>query len=1524
MSTRTPILLATLFLGAAMAPPRVRAEQPVTVSFAESFAGSDFAPPVVAIGLRAATPREPAGAVDVVVLVDTSASQIGTQRERTSEALGGILEKARASDRFWIAAVDVDCAPLGEGFAAAGSPATRDAVKALAARTPLGSTDIVTVLDAAADLFTGPAAGRAIVYIGDGPGLNGIDAADFFALQEKLRTKRIAVSSVGIGDQVNWPCLAALANATGGMLLVPDEAAAARDAGARLGALAIAPVLWPEDVVLSAKTPAANYRGLPGRLPPLRADRDSILLVGGLLEDGRLDFSVASPAEDPAARSAVVEIPTVDARQENAYLGELFRNAFPTNGVFLPLLGREGLDLARTTIRTEAAQLATLSKQAAATGAHESALRLAVAALRRDPDNVDAALVHTVARKGLEQAEMPVALNRQAADADDAPVAEAPVAGDALEQLPAPSADPRPLPPARDVTHDPEELAEFNRLRKVRAQQLEQETAVRLRNARQLMAADPDQARTDLKDLQRSVQASDDLDAAMRDRLLRQIEVSVRESIVRSREKAERDLATERARAIGRERMRLDEDLRRREDRIKQLTERYNALVEEGIRIGYDRAERYPVVLGDNTRQFYDTVTRNEPPTTVFNEAERLPGEQLMEEAPELFANHPVPMTARVLARKAFVEARIRDYDAENVRTKRDIERGFMDCLHQVDIAAIPMPDEPPIIYPNAARWREITKLREKYKSVDLANPGSNEQKIYDALGKPVQNFEFTETPLRDVIAQIQDAQGIPVQIDTKAFEDAGLDLEAPVTKNVSGISLRSALRLLLGDLDLTYLVKDEVLMITTKDKAAETMVVKVYPVADLVIPVNPQGGVNPFQTGGGLGGAGGINSGQGGGLGGGGGMMGGGIGGGGGGMFQISDARDRIGQTGKAGSPPAERTAAKPEPFTAPAETGPESDAGDTGLPTDVVEATNLRGAIARYLAANPAAAQKTADATNASAGPRRDERDLALRLARLRVSAADLGKEGRYDHAAELISAAIAAGHAEPWMYEALAMALEAAGKPKAEVERALLSAADFSASATDLLSLANYLARFGSLKQAIRICKQVTRLDPANREAFAIGMSLAARADDVPSLRWACAGVLAHEWPADQRDVAARAARLAKTTIEKLRQAGKAEEAAAFQAAIDEALVRDLEVEISWNGDADIDLLVEEPPGTVCSQAASRSTSGGTLLGDAAVAADPANATQRERYVAAQAFPGHYRILVRRAVGKVAADTLTAEMTLHKGTDREQKIKRQVPLGADEILLTVDLPEGRRREPLLDAQVAQDVAVQQNIGRAILAQQLAGIDDPAAAASLSRSRSGGGAPGVPGLPFGRGGATGYQPVISTLPEGTNVSAMAVVSADRRYVRATVTPLFSGIGQVTQFNFSGGGARGGGGGGMGGGGMGGGGMGGGGMGGGMGGGGMGGGGMGGMGGGGMGGGGMGGMGGGGMGMCWVAREVYGPTDPRWLLFRAWLLADAPTWLVDLYARHGETAAAWIHDKPAVKAALRVLMDRAIATQAR
>lgn len=66
----------------------------------------------------------------------------------------------------------------------------------------------------------------------------------------------------------------------------------------------------------------------------------------------------------------------------------------------------------------------------------------------------------------------------------------------------------------------------------------------------------------------------------------------------------------------------------------------------------------------------------------------------------------------------------------------------------------------------------------------------------------------------------------------------------------------------------------------------------------------------------------------------------------------------------------------------------------------------------------------------------------------------------------------------------------------------------------------------------------------------------------------------------------------------------------------------------------------------------------------------------------------------------------------------------------------------------------------------------------------------------------------------------------------------------------------------------------------------------------------------------------CWVARAVYGETDPRWLQFRSWLTTDAPRWLRDLYAARGEAFAGWIEDKPVAKAAVRLLMDGAIATR--
>ena len=63
----------------------------------------------------------------------------------------------------------------------------------------------------------------------------------------------------------------------------------------------------------------------------------------------------------------------------------------------------------------------------------------------------------------------------------------------------------------------------------------------------------------------------------------------------------------------------------------------------------------------------------------------------------------------------------------------------------------------------------------------------------------------------------------------------------------------------------------------------------------------------------------------------------------------------------------------------------------------------------------------------------------------------------------------------------------------------------------------------------------------------------------------------------------------------------------------------------------------------------------------------------------------------------------------------------------------------------------------------------------------------------------------------------------------------------------------------------------------------------------------------------------CWVARAAFGATDIRWLIFRAWLLDDAPSWFRSLYLRHGEAAGRWLAGKPRARGIVRAMMMPAV-----
>jgi hypothetical protein len=109
--------------------------------------------------------------------------------------------------------------------------------------------------------------------------------------------------------------------------------------------------------------------------------------------------------------------------------------------------------------------------------------------------------------------------------------------------------------------------------------------------------------------------------------------------------------------------------------------------------------------------------------------------------------------------------------------------------------------------------------------------------RIKQALAHPLisAGMEFTDTSLEEVVSQLQDDYQMPIQLDLPALDNAGLGPDEPLTISLRGISLRSALRLLLKQIQLTYIIQDEVLIITTPEEAEAQLSVCVYDVGDLI-----------------------------------------------------------------------------------------------------------------------------------------------------------------------------------------------------------------------------------------------------------------------------------------------------------------------------------------------------------------------------------------------------------------------------------------------------------------------------------------------------------------------------------------------------------------------------------------------------------------------------------------------------------------------------------------------------------------
>ncbi|TXT33036.1 MAG: hypothetical protein FD138_1976, partial [Planctomycetota bacterium] len=258
------------------------------------------------------------------------------------------------------------------------------------------------------------------------------------------------------------------------------------------------------------------------------------------------------------------------------------------------------------------------------------------------------------------------------------------------------------------------------------------------------------------------------------------------------------------------------------------------------------------------------------------NDAAYIEAEAAAEAAQQMKPNSGVSSAARFNTEASFqlnMAFRLRNLRAEK----------FLKTLEQVELSHVPFPDEPPVLFPAPEVWKALSERRKQYASVDLHKSSKAEERISAQLDKPT-DIDFQDQPLTDVISYLADFHNIPIIIDNEALTEEGIATDTPVTRTLTGVKLRSALKIILAPLQLSYVIEDEVMKITTLSKEKDRLQTRVYPVGDLVVILIPGGGQ---QGGGQQGGGGGFGGGQQQGGGGGfGGQQGGG--GGGGGFFNI------------------------------------------------------------------------------------------------------------------------------------------------------------------------------------------------------------------------------------------------------------------------------------------------------------------------------------------------------------------------------------------------------------------------------------------------------------------------------------------------------------------------------------------------------------------------------------------------------------------------------------------------------------
>ncbi len=1253
----------------------------------------------------------------IVVMMDTSASQTGQYRVDSLSVLEELLGALPTDSQVALVACDLKAVPMTGGFVGAGSTELQEGLEKLKNRLPLGTTNMARAIEAAISAF-GDTKDGVFVYIGDGVTGTGMMTPEVFqSLVGRLVASRTTMISLAIGPFFDTPMLATLAMHTGGQVYIHNNLKISNEEiGSGLAAACGQLVFWPTGV----NAPASIESRYPEQFPPLRSDRDSIVVgkLKGANGSSELRLSGVLAGKESSLSMTVRAEPS---HPDFAFVGKVVAAAEKDRGLMLPLAGSDALRELGLVLADSSRDLIKAARFALQSGKHQEALNIANEALKLDPNNEDAIQIRDAASMSLNQAQS--SLSRKVfyvstrvqppddpfgsepdSDSDDV-FADDEESMESLvpSTLDVPQAADSPLrssPPSSDFSGLVQELTTRGDLlsdemarRKAAQGALETRVSVEIRNAQ----SDPNSAIATLKILEQEVSRTPDLDPAVRLKLQNRIATAL-QSAAKNKFEAERRVAQYQAvQAAASAGMRLVEEKNRNEAAIQQLVERFNALM---------------------AQQLYFAANNEISP--IVNQMAR------------------ESVIGKVVENESNIAANF--FMVDDVLYRR--RRAFVDLLNLAEVAAIPFADDPPVVFPPPEKWREIVARRERYASIDLAGSNPTERNIFSKLNERVE-LELNNQTLKSVVEDWRDRLKIPILIDETALQEESLSADDPVPNmSLPQVSFRSALRLVLLPMGLTYVIDDEVLKITTKT-AASSNIIKVYPVGDLVVPISS------------------------------GGMMGG-MGGMGGGMFTTFD------------------DAAKPT--RAPMA----SQEMQTQSLRILEELRSIRNEEQRVVLGDAKSTSQSASVSSLEARRREAERQFAelisgqVKAAQLSLAKADKDAARlNFQTIIDAVSAALCEGFPQPWMYEALSISMQACDYPDEEIVRVLMSAVDFGGEIDDFMKIAKHLLQRGKKQEGLMVLRDIHQSAPLLAEPLELALPVALELRDIEALTWTCRGVLSQAWPDAKASLIEQAMIASKATYARLIRDGRIVEAKAFERDMQLSLSRDIVVRITWTGDADLDLSIEEPAGTICSFSNPRTPSGGMLLGDSSSIGKATANGVSETYVCPQGYAGKYRVLIHKVWGEIAAGKVTVEVLTDYGTPDESFTKTQIELADKDVVFDIEVKNGHRQQPIVEAQLAEMDTRRLASGRAILAQQFQQSNGSSIEEYYRRQQILNGSNNGQILPPFRRGAVGYMPIITVLPIGTMMFSQAVISGDRKWVRFSNPPFFFDILQVDTFNF-------------------------------------------------------------------------------------------------------------------------------------